>query len=101
MVQQVAKSQNLVPEGIRRLPYLAEGRGDSSSSILERRYQGPTRSVASPALGLVDPLLLAVSISSGVRRVAITVMGVFNSWLASVMNCCYSPFTTGSMAFRK
>lgn len=41
------------------------------------------------------------SISSTFRLVAMTVNGVFSSWLASVMNrfCFSALFTTGSMAF--
>lgn len=38
-------------------------------------------------LRLVDPFLLTVSISKTFRLVAMTVMGVFSSWLASVINC--------------
>ena len=44
-----------------------------------------------------------VSISSTRRLVAMTVMGVLSSWLASVMNCfcCSALRTTGSMARRE
>ena len=46
---------------------------------------------------------LPVSISSTRRLVEMTVIGVFSSWLASVMNCfCFSALrTTGSMARRE
>ena len=59
-----------------------------------------SRSFSVWARALSIHFCLPVSISSRVRQVAMTVMGVFNSWLASVTNCfCrWLAFTTGSMA---
>ena len=79
-------------------------RGESSSSMRDRVTREETRLVSFS----VWPRALSIhfcfptSISRTFRLVAMTVMGVFNSWLASVMNCfCrWALRTTGSMARR-
>ena len=79
-------------------------RGDSSSSMRLRVTREFTSSVSFSvwAWALSIHFCCPTSISSTFRLVAMTVMGVFSSWLASVMNCfCrWALRTTGSMARR-
>ena len=79
--------------------------GESSSSMRESVTSELTSegSFSVCAIALSIHFCLPVSISSTLRLVAMTVMGVFSSWLASVMNCfcCSALRTTGSMARRE
>ena len=80
-------------------------RGVSSSSIRDRvtRELTRSRSFSVWAWAFSIHFWRPVSISWTFRLVAMTVMGVFSSWLASVMNCrCRSTLrTTGSTALRE
>ena len=79
--------------------------GESSSSMRESVTSELTSEVSFSvcAIALSIHFCLPVSISSTLRLVAMTVMGVFSSWLASVMNCfcCCALRTTGSIARRE
>ena len=76
-------------------------RASSSSRASETRSFTSSDSFSVCAWALSIHFCRPTSSSSTFRLVAITVSGVFSSWLASVMNCfCFSTlFIVGSMAF--